>query len=103
MPRVHLAWLMGILLGYLGVAFITLASQGWYTYSFLDHDKVGGRGYVAAYVVGIAVGIVVIFVVVWGVVWLRRWVSEVKLGKMGKFVDERRADVDVEMNTVKEK
>ncbi|KID72161.1 uncharacterized protein G6M90_00g027930 [Metarhizium brunneum] len=100
MPWVHLVWLIAILLGYLGVAFITLATQGWYTYSFLDHDKVGGRGYVAAYVFGIAVGIVVIFVVVWAVVWLRKWVTEAKMGRMGRFVVERR--VDVEMSPVKE-
>lgn len=100
MPWVHLVWLIAILLGYLAVAFITLAAQGWYTYSFLDHDKVGGRGVVAAYVIGIAIGIVVIFVLVWGVVWVRRWVTEVKLGKTGKFVEERR--VDVEMNEVKD-
>ncbi|KAG8410686.1 hypothetical protein J3459_016974 [Metarhizium acridum] len=99
MPWVHLLWLIVILLGYLAVAFITLATQGWYTYSFLDHDKVGGRGYVAAYVFGIALGIVVIFAVVWAVIWLRKWVTEGKMGWTGKFVVERR--VDVEMSHVK--
>ncbi|KAK2601688.1 hypothetical protein QQS21_004763 [Conoideocrella luteorostrata] len=98
-PWIHLLWLIVILLGYLAVAFITLATQGWYTYSFLDHDRVGGRGYVAAYVVGIAVGIVVIFLVVYGLIWLRRWITEVKLGMEGKFAKQP-ARTDVEMNTI---
>ncbi|TWU76216.1 hypothetical protein ED733_004061 [Metarhizium rileyi] len=101
MPWVHLAWLIVIMLGYLAVAFITLATQGWYTYRFLDHDKVGGRAYVAAYVFGIAFGIVLIFALVWGVVWVRRWMTEVKMGWTGKLVAEGRA-ADVEMNQAKD-
>ncbi|KAJ4165195.1 hypothetical protein LMH87_006837 [Akanthomyces muscarius] len=85
----HALWLIVILLAYLAVAFITLADQGWYTYSFLDHDSVGGRGYVAAYVFGIAVGILVIFLVVWGLIHLRVWVTEKKLGMEGKFAGGR--------------
>jgi hypothetical protein len=98
MPWVHIVWLLVILLGYLAVAFITLATQGWYTYDFLDHDKVGGRGFVAAYVFGIAVGIVVVFAVVRGLVWLRMWVTEVKMGRAGKVVQE---PAYVEMNVLK--
>ncbi|KHN94563.1 FAR-17a/AIG1-like protein [Metarhizium album ARSEF 1941] len=94
-PWAHLAWLIAVLLGYLAIAFITLAAQGWYTYSFLDHSAVGGRGYVAAYVVGIAVGVVVVFAIVWAAIRLRKWVTEVKLGRTGKFVVERRADVEM--------
>lgn len=93
-PWVHALWLIVILLGYLAVAFVTLADQGWYTYSFLDHDSVGGRGYVAAYVLGIAVGILVIFAVVWGLIHLRVWVTEKKLGMEGKFVRGRNQGVD---------
>lgn len=96
MPWVHLLWLILILLGYLGVAFITLADQGWYTYSFLDHDQIGGRGYVAAYVFGIALAIVIVFCVVRGVVWLRMRFTEENMGKTGKFVQQRQV-MDVEM------
>ncbi|CAM1504656.1 Fc.00g022470.m01.CDS01 [Cosmosporella sp. VM-42] len=96
---VHILWLILILAGYLAVAYITLADQGWYTYNFLDHDKVGGRGIVAAYIIGIAVGIVIIFCIVYGVVWVRKWVTETKLGKDGKFAKQPR-NHDTEMNAV---
>lgn len=94
---VHIVWLILILAGYLGVAFITLASQGWYTYSFLDHDEVGGRGIVAGYVFGILVGTIIVFCIVWGIVWVRRWLTEKKLGMEGKFAHQRHR-VDVEMD-----
>ncbi|KAM3437008.1 hypothetical protein NHJ13734_004855 [Beauveria thailandica] len=99
---IHALWLIVILLGYLSVAFITLADQGWYTYRFLDHDKVGGRGYVAAYIVGIAVGILIIFVVVWAIIRLRVWVTEQKLGMEGKFVGQghSRDEQDAEFGTL---
>lgn len=94
---VHIVWLILILAGYLGVAFITLATQGWYTYSFLDHDEVGGRGIVAGYVFGILVGTIIVFCIVWGIVWVRRWLTEKKLGMEGKFAHQRQR-VDVEMD-----
>ncbi|UNI23133.1 hypothetical protein JDV02_008970 [Purpureocillium takamizusanense] len=99
---VHLLWLVLILLGYLAVAYVTLADQGFYTYSFLDHDAVGGRGYVAAYVFGIAVGIVIIFGVAYGLIWLRRWVTETKLGMEGKLA-YRVVHDEAEMNTIQPK
>ncbi|KAG6112061.1 hypothetical protein E4U13_004471 [Claviceps humidiphila] len=95
-PWVHLLWLLVILLGYLCVAYITAATQGWYTYTFLDHDVIGGRGHVAAYVFGIAIGIVVVFLVVRGLIWLRRWLTEVKLGMGGTEGGEY---IDAEMST----
>lgn len=97
MPWVHIVWLILLLAGYLGVAFITLATQGWYTYSFLDHDEVGGRGIVAAYVAGILVGTIIVFCIVWGIVWIRRWLTEKKLRMEGKFATQFRRG-DVEMN-----
>ncbi|KAG5980826.1 hypothetical protein E4U55_003580 [Claviceps digitariae] len=104
-PWVHLLWLLGMLLGYLGVAFLTLATQGWYTYSFLDHDVLGGRGYVAGYVLGIAVGVVVVFAVARGLIWGRRWVTEVKLGMGGEYAAEGGDGVviDAEMGVVENK
>lgn len=82
------------------MAFITLADQGWYTYSFLDHDEIGGRGYVAAYVLGIAVSIVIVFCLVWGAIWVRRWVTETKLGLDGRFAEQRSRGSDAEMNII---
>ncbi|TQV96469.1 hypothetical protein V2A60_003133 [Cordyceps javanica] len=93
-PWIHAFWLIMILLGYLGVAYITVADQGWYTYNFLDHDKVGGRGYVAAYIFGIAAGILVIFVVVWALIHLRVWITERKLSMEGKFAGSARNHVE---------
>ncbi|POR35484.1 hypothetical protein TPAR_04302 [Tolypocladium paradoxum] len=99
-PPVHVVWLLAVLLAYLAVAYITLAAQGFYTYSFLDHDAVGGRGYVAAYVVGIALGIVVVFGLVYGLIVLRRWVTETKLGMEGKFAGQPERSDDAEMNII---
>ena len=96
---IHILWLILILAGYLAVAYITLADQGWYTYNFLDHDEVGGRGVVAGYIFGIAVGIVIIFCIVYGIVWVRRWLTEIKLGLDGKFAKQPRNN-DTEMNAV---
>ncbi|KJZ71590.1 hypothetical protein HIM_08984 [Hirsutella minnesotensis 3608] len=96
LPWVHLFWLILILLGYLAVAYITLADQGFYTYGFLDHDEVGGRGLVAAYILGIAVGLVVVFSIVRGLIWLRRWLTESKLGMHGKFASPPTSAGDID-------
>lgn len=84
-PAVHMVWLVLVLAGYLGLAYVTHAAQGWYPYSFLDP----GRAKVGVYVVGILVGSLVVFGVVWGVVWGRRWVTEKKMGRTGKFARGR--------------
>jgi hypothetical protein len=47
------------MLGYLGVAYITHATQGFYTYKFLDPKK--EKGFLAAYIAGIPVGECLIF------------------------------------------
>jgi uncharacterized membrane protein len=103
-PWIHLLWLIVILLAYLALAFVVLADQGWYTYSFLDHDAVGGRGLVAAYVLGIAVAIVVIFAIVWALIHFRVWITEARFGCQGKFAKDRsgRGD-DAEMGHVAQK
>jgi len=67
------------MVGYLGVAYITHATQGIYTYSFLDPHKQGAK--LAAYIVGIAVGEIIVFSLVRGIVVLReRWA--VKTGRV---------------------
>jgi hypothetical protein len=43
-PWIHIFWNIVLLVGYVGVAFLTYADQGFYTYSFLDYEEVGGRG-----------------------------------------------------------
>jgi len=69
MPFTHIPFCV-ILLGlYLGVAYITHATQGFYTYNFLDPNR--QHGLLAAYIVGIAVGECVIFLFSWTICTLR--------------------------------
>ena len=97
-PPLHMLWLILVLALYLAVAYITHADKGFYPYSFLDPGEQGPL--VAAYVFGIAVGCLIVFGVVWGLIWLRRYVTETRLGKQGKFAKAGRdlsAAGDMEM------
>ena len=47
---------------YLGVAYITYATQGFYVYTFLDPSKEHAK--LAAYILGILAAAIVIFVIV---------------------------------------
>jgi len=78
-PFLHLTCIIFILALYLSLAYLTHATQGFYTYSFLDPNK--GRGRVVAYVFGILAASIVIFLVVWCLVWVRKWLTEKILGK----------------------
>jgi hypothetical protein len=89
LPWIHLLWLIILLCLYLGVAFITFATEHFYVYSFLDDTKKGGRGRVAAYIFGILVAAIIIFVIVRYVILLRQWVTETKLGLTGKLENKR--------------
>jgi hypothetical protein len=80
---VHMLWLIVVLALYLALAYVTKASKDFYPYDFLDPTR--QRGLVAAYVFGIAVGCLIVFWVVWGIIWLRKYVTETRLGKHGKF------------------
>ncbi|RYP32295.1 hypothetical protein DL767_005270 [Monosporascus sp. MG133] len=85
-PLVHLWWLIVILALYLGLAYVTLATQGFYVYPFLNPaETAGGRRGVTAYIFGILAAVIVVFGIVWGVIWVRRWVTEEKMGCKGKF------------------
>lgn len=82
-PWTHLPFLWLLLALYLALAYVTHATKGFYTYTFLDPGLQGPL--VAAYVFGIAVGLSILFAVLQGLVWLRRWITEDKLGFDGKF------------------
>ncbi|KXX78153.1 hypothetical protein MMYC01_204260 [Madurella mycetomatis] len=84
-PAIHMLWLIVVLALYLALAYTTEADKGFYTYSFLDPGKQGGL--VAAYVFGIAAGCLLLFGFAWGVIWLRKYITETKLGKNGKFAE----------------
>lgn len=77
-PWIHIPCLILFLAGYLGLAYVTHATQGFYTYGFLNPDN--GVGSLVGYVFGILVGICVLFLIVWGIVWVRTWVLEKKIG-----------------------
>ncbi|KAF7966838.1 hypothetical protein HWV62_36911 [Athelia sp. TMB] len=68
-PWIHVVFLEIFLVCYLGVAYITHATEGFYTYDFLDPSK--EHGLLAAYIVGIAVGGVLVFAIVKGLMTLR--------------------------------
>ncbi|KAL2161411.1 hypothetical protein VTH06DRAFT_7972 [Thermothelomyces fergusii] len=93
-PPVHMAWLVLLLALYLALAYVTKATKGFYTYDFLDPAK--QHGLVAAYVFGIAAGCLVVFGAVWAVIWLRKYVTETKLGRTGKFAEKDHHPADVE-------
>jgi len=54
---------------YLGVAYITHATKGFYTYAFLDPTKKGKA--LAGYIIGIAIAECIIFALVKGLMILR--------------------------------
>ena len=99
-PWIHLPWLIFVLALYLGLAYLTYATQGFYVYSFLDHEWAGSRGIVAGYIIGIAVASVVIFSAVWGLIRLRLWVTETKLRMDGMTAKQQRLSrqADFEMS-----
>ncbi|KAF7348776.1 hypothetical protein MVEN_01397100 [Mycena venus] len=80
-PWLTLPFHILILGGYIGVAYITHATQGFYTYSFLDPTK--QHGLVAAYIIGIGVGDVVVFALARGVVVLRQRLA-IRSGRLAK-------------------
>lgn len=107
---------MVLLACYLGLAYLTHATKNVYVYRFLNPapkllnangENIGGVGnLVAAYVVGIAVGIIAIFCIVKRTIRVRRWVTEVKLGRTGKFCagrGESKGALEVESQSVWEK
>ena len=102
-PAIHMLWLILLLALYLALAYVTEATKGFYTYSFLDPADQGSL--VAAYVFGIAVGCLIVFGLAWGAIWLRKFITERKLGKQGKFATpagEAVAAKDLEMSKSKE-
>lgn len=68
----HLALLAVILLLYLGIAYITHATQGFWVYPFL-RPRPGRHGAsVASYLAIIAAVLVLTFALVWGISFIRK-------------------------------
>lgn len=83
-PWWHLGPLIFLLACYLGLAYVTHATEGFYVYSFLD-VQANGSGTVAGYCFGIAIGCIVLFAVVQGLVWVRLKLTEGVLGMRGRW------------------
>ncbi|KAI4942130.1 hypothetical protein J4E91_010329 [Alternaria rosae] len=75
---------------YLGLAYLTHATQGFYVYPFLDLQK-NSSGLVGAYIVGILVAAIIIFLIVRYLIVLRVFITEKKLGKTGKISTRQHA------------
>jgi hypothetical protein len=89
-PFLHVVGLIIILLLYLGLAYLTHATQGLYVYNFLDPDT--GSGKVTGYCFGILIAISIIFFVVWGLIWTRRKFT--RQGKKSQRDFDRHSSVD---------
>ncbi|KAM5535546.1 hypothetical protein V8D89_010713 [Ganoderma adspersum] len=80
-PWWHLPICIVVLACYLGVAYITHATQGFYTYSFLDPKKEHAK--LAGYIVGIGVAECIAFLLARALVWVRMRLSGPKSGARG--------------------
>ncbi|KAK6583478.1 hypothetical protein PZA11_004554 [Diplocarpon coronariae] len=113
-PWTHLPFLILILSCYLALAYITYATKGYYVYNFLNPSpphhvrtasgtrNIGGVGKsaVVGYVFGIAAAICIIFGASKGLMWVRKWVTEKKMGREGRFYAGRKAESgDIELET----
>jgi hypothetical protein len=88
LPFLHIIPIIIILALYLGLVYLTYGTQHFFVYDFLD-NRLHSHGVVAGYCIGILVGSIIIFLIVRYAIWLRVWVTETKLGKMGKMSTRR--------------
>ncbi|KAK5017656.1 hypothetical protein LTR16_001610 [Cryomyces antarcticus] len=95
LPWWHLVALVGLLALYLGLAYVTYGTQGFFVYNFLD-DRIGGRGRVAGYVFAVLAATIVVFVIVRCMIKLRMWETEQKLGMGGKLTTRENMDAFTE-------
>jgi hypothetical protein len=84
LPWFDLIPIVVLLALYLGLAYLTHATEGFYAYPFLDLQN-NSPGFVAGAIVGILVAAIIIFLIVRYLIVLRVWVTEKKLGQHGKF------------------
>ncbi|CBX93645.1 hypothetical protein IAQ61_003536 [Plenodomus lingam] len=84
LPWLDLIPIVILLALYLSLAYLTYATQGFYTYSFLNLQE-HSSGIVAAYIVGILVAAIILFLIVKCAILLRIWITEKLLHMSGKF------------------
>ncbi|KAF2268844.1 hypothetical protein CC78DRAFT_565284 [Lojkania enalia] len=83
---INLVPIIIILALYLGLAYLTLETEGFYVYDFLD-SRTNSQGIVAGYIIGILAAAIIVFLIVRYVIKFRVWITEQKLGKTGKFTN----------------
>lgn len=79
----HLPFLIFLLALYVSLAYLTNATQGFYTYSFLDPHE-NSSGIVAGYCFAILAGVIIIFLLVWLMHWVRQRVVGGRVKWSGK-------------------
>ncbi|KAH9881807.1 hypothetical protein J1614_000978 [Plenodomus biglobosus] len=84
LPWLDLIPVVILLALYLALAYLTYATQGFYTYGFLNLQE-HSSGIVTAYIIGILVAAIIIFLIVRYVILLRVWITEKMLHMSGKF------------------
>ncbi|KAJ3515977.1 hypothetical protein NMY22_g14313 [Coprinellus aureogranulatus] len=87
-PWLNLLWTILILGAYVGVAYITFATQGFYPYSFLDPEN--GIKPLLLSIAGITVGQLVVFTLTWGIIKARQRVVFLSRGRRPNFNGRKR-------------
>ena len=83
-PALHLLFLIILLALYLGLAYLTHTTQGFYVYSFLDPGQ--GAGKTAGYIIGILGGACIVFGLAVLVISIRDRLTDAH-GRKGKYRD----------------
>jgi len=107
-PWLNLLPIVVLLALYLGLAYLTHSTQGFYVYPFLN--PASGRGLIAGACIGILAAAVVVFVIVHYLIKLREWITETKLGRYGNLstrsgrqIKSQPRETHVELNNVRTK
>jgi hypothetical protein len=82
-PKLHTIPVVIILALYLGLAYVTVATDHFYVYAFLD-PYYHSQGVIAGYIIGILIGTLIMFFIVHFLIKFRRWLTEDKMGMTGK-------------------
>ncbi|KAF2717939.1 hypothetical protein K431DRAFT_275786 [Polychaeton citri CBS 116435] len=82
-PWLNLIPVIVVLACYLGLAYVTHATQGFYVYPFLDPEN--GQGFVAGICIAILVACIIVFAIVKYLIKLRLWLTEDKLSRRCDF------------------
>ncbi|KAF2467677.1 uncharacterized protein BDR25DRAFT_266666 [Lindgomyces ingoldianus] len=94
LPFLHLIVIIVILALYLGLAYLTYATDDYFVYDFLD-STTNSPEKVAGYIIGILVAAVIIFLIIRYLIMLRVWFTE-KPGRTGEFTTHRGVSLEEE-------